>query len=120
MASRKVTDDRCTSGPMAFGIERIRMKHHAHAEHGGQAERAGETERMEKRQDAQEPVVAVQAKHLFHLLDVRADVVMAQHHALRFAGAAAGKNHRGQIIQPGFSFRAEQSLQATGPARTRR
>ena len=82
-----------------FGVERIRMKHHADAERRGQPERAGETERMKKRQDAQEPVVAVQIKHLIHLFNVRADVVMREHHALRLAGAAAGKNHGGQSVQ---------------------
>ena len=68
---------------------------------------------MEERQDAQEAIVVVQAEHLFELLDVRADVVMGQHHALRVAGAAAGENHGGQIVQAGFSFRAQQPLQPT-------
>ena len=58
------------------GVERVRMKHHAHAERGRQAQRAGETERMEKRQDAQDAVASVQAEHLLQLRDVRADVVM--------------------------------------------
>ena len=82
-----------------FGVERIRMKNHADAERRRQPERAGETERMKERQHAQEPVVAVQIKHLVHLLDVRADVEMREHHALRLAGAAAGKNHGGQGVQ---------------------
>ncbi len=87
------------------------MINHAHAQHGRQAERAGESKRMEERQDAQETIPAIQSENLFELLDVRADVVVAQHHAFRLAGAAAGKNHRGQIVQPGFLFRAQQLLQ---------
>ena len=62
--------------PDGPGIERVRMKHHADAEGRRQTERAGETERMEKRQDAQDAVLFVQAEHLFHLRNVRADVVM--------------------------------------------
>ena len=105
---------------MAFRLERIRMINHAHAQHGRQAECAGKSKRMEERQDAQETITVVQSEHLFELLDVRADVVVAQHHAFRVAGAAAGENHGGQIIQLGFSFRAQQPLQNSGPARTRR
>ena len=81
------------------GIERIRMKHHAHAERGGQAQRAGETEGMEKRQNAENAIAFAKAKHLLQLRDVRSDVVMGQHHALGIAGAAAGKNDRGQRVE---------------------
>ena len=66
---------------------------------------------MEERQDAQETIMVVQSEHLFELLDVRADVIVRQHDAFWLAGAAAGENHGGQIVQAGFSLRAQRSLQ---------
>ena len=86
------------------GVERIRMKHHARAELRRQAERDGETERMEKRQDAEQPVVMREVQNVAELFEVREDVVMREHHALRLAGAAAGKNHGGQIVERDFLF----------------
>ena len=62
-----------------LGIERIGVINRAHTQHRRQTKGAGETERMEKRQHAEETIPPVQAEDLFHLLDVRADVVMAQH-----------------------------------------
>ena len=104
--------------PDAFGIERIRMINHAHAQHRRQTERAGESERMEERQDAQETIPVIQSENLFELLDVRADVVVAQHHAFWLAGAAAGKNHRGQIVQSGFSVPRPAVAATSDQART--
>jgi hypothetical protein len=73
-----------------FGI-----KHHAGAEHERQAQRDGETERMKKRQDAEQALRGVEGDDFAALLDVREQVELREHHALRLAGAAAGKNHRG-------------------------
>ncbi len=82
-----------------FGIERVGMVRHPHAQHRRQAKRAREAEGMEERQDAHEAVASVQAEDLFELLDVRADVVVAEHHALGIARAAAGEDDRRQIVQ---------------------
>ena len=97
--------------PDAFGIERIRVIDHADAKDGGQTQRAGETKRMEERQDAEKTIAATQPKHLLQLLDVRANVVMAQHHPLGIARAAAGENHCGKVVQAGFLLRAQNPLQ---------
>ena len=59
---------------------------------------------MEKRQHAEHAIIALKREDLAHLLDVRADVVMREHDALGFAGAATGKNHGGEIVQRIFCF----------------
>ncbi len=94
-------------------VERIRMKHHARADFRRQTERDGEAERMEKRQDAEQPVAMRETQDVAELFEVREDVVMRQHHALRLAGAAAGKNHGGQIVQHDFLFLAGHALEQT-------
>ena len=87
------------------------MVRHPHAQHRRQAKRAREAEGMEERQHAHKAVGPVQAKDLFELLDVRADVVVAQHHALRIARAAAGENDRRQVVQRGFLLASQRALQ---------
>ena len=99
-----------------FGFERIGMIHHPRPQHRRQAKRAGEAERVEERQDAHKAVRAVQAEDLFELLDVRADVVVAQHHAFRLARAAAGEDDRRQVVQRGLASRARASAPASPSA----
>ena len=94
-----------------FGVERVGMVDHPHAQHRRQAERAREAEGMEERQHAHKAVVAVQAEDLFELLDVRADVVVAEHHALRLAGAAAGEDDGRQVVQRGLLLASERALE---------
>ena len=57
------------------------------------------------------PSAAVQAEDLFELLDVRADVVVAEHHALRLAGAAAGEDDRRQVVQRRLLLPPQRALQ---------
>ena len=54
---------------------------------------------MEKWKNSQQPILAREAKDLIHLFDVRADIVMRKHNAFRLARAAAGKDHRRQIVK---------------------
>ena len=99
-----------------FGVERVGMVHHPHAQHRRQAKRAGEAEGMEERQHAHKAVRPVQAEDLLELLDVRADVVVAEHDAFGIARAAAGEDDRRQVVQRGLASRAraERSSQPAG------
>src|SRR5207248_2698845 len=54
---------------------------------------------MKERQDAEDLVTATQWKYLRHLLDVRADVVVREHHAFRLARAAAREDDGSEIVQ---------------------
>ena len=65
------------------------MIRHADAQHRRQPERHRESEGVEEGQHAQQAILAVQHERLPHLLDIRRDVVMREHHALRLARAAA-------------------------------
>ena len=56
--------------------------------------------RMKEGKDTQQRIVSIEHEHLAKLLDVGHDVVMRQHDAFGLAGAAAGKNHGGQIVEP--------------------
>jgi len=51
-----------------------------------------------KRKDAEDLVMAVQHEDLRDLLDVGADVVVGEHDALGVAGAAAGKDDGGEVV----------------------
>jgi len=86
---------------------------HADAQHRRQAERARESKRMKERQDTQHAIAATQPKDLLQLFKVRPHVIVAQHHALGIARAAAGEDHGGQVFQAGFFLRAQDSLQPT-------
>ena len=50
-------------------------------------------------QDAEKSVLRAEVEQLAELLGVRGDIVMGEHDPLRFAGAAAGKNHGGEVVQ---------------------
>ncbi|MDW8309236.1 MAG: hypothetical protein RMK20_07665, partial [Verrucomicrobiales bacterium] len=82
-----------------LGVERIWMISHAHAQQCRGNQRGGKPERMEEWQDAKKPILRVQVEHLPQLLGVGGDVVMREHYALRLAGAAARKDHGGQVIE---------------------
>ena len=86
------------------GIERVGMIHHARADGGGHAQRDREAEGMEKRQDAEHAIMVREIQDVTELLKIRENVVMREHHALGFAGAAAGKNHRCQVVQSNLLF----------------
>src|SRR5258708_1639887 len=54
---------------------------------------------MEEWKNSEQAIFAREAKDLIHLFDVRADIVMRKHNAFRLARAAAGKDHRRQIVE---------------------
>jgi len=87
----------------APGIQRVRIKNDAGAQHHRQAERDGEAEGMEEGQDAQQPLRFVEGDDLAALLDVGEKVELREHHALGLAGAAAGKDDGRQSVQ-GFTI----------------
>src|SRR3984885_7561154 len=53
----------------------------------------------------------VQHERLIHLRNVRRDIEMRQHHALRIARTSARKNNRRQIIEPRQPLAAKQALE---------
>jgi len=53
---------------------------------------------VEKRQDADERIGGLQAQPLVERLDVRPDVVMGKHHALRVPGGAGGEDDRHHLV----------------------
>ena len=79
-------------------IHRIRVIDDAEAVEQRQPQRAGEAERMEERKHAEHAVFAGHPVDLADAFDVGQDVAMRQHHALRRAGAAARKDHRGEVV----------------------
>ena len=85
------------------GVERIGMKDDANGQHCRQPERDREAERMEEGQDAQKDVAFREHEDLPHLLNVGHDVVVREHHAFGFAGAAAGENDGGEVVE-GFGI----------------
>src|SRR5207248_9445306 len=110
------SDQTCTGiflgqGADNAGIQRVRMKHDSRSQNGRQANSHRKTEGVEERKYAQDAVVLIQGKYLAHLLDVGGDVEVRQHYALGVAGRAAGKNHRGQIVDAGSLTAAEVALQ---------
>src|SRR5262249_3239608 len=97
--------------PDGFCIERVRMINRADSNDCRHAERARESKRMEKWQHTKHAILFSQAKNLFELLDVRTNIIMAEHHALRLASTAAGKDHRSEVIQLHFLLTTERALQ---------
>src|SRR5207244_3476989 len=81
---------------------------------GRRAECSGEAERMEERQNSQHPVVAIETEDLIHLPDVRAEIVMGEQDAFRIAGAAAGEDDGGRLIQTGFGLAPERAFEQPG------
>src|SRR5439155_20438423 len=90
------------------------MEDDAKAQRGRRAERSSETERMEERQNPQHPVMAIETKDLVHLPDVRAEIVMGEQDAFRLAGAAAGEDDGGRLIQSGFDLAPERAFKQPG------
>src|SRR5262249_15020687 len=82
-----------------FGVERVGIIDDPCAKNCRPAQRPGKSKRVEEGKDSQQPVMMIEAENLFHLGNVRSNVVMAEHNALRLTSATAGKNHSGQIIQ---------------------
>ncbi len=78
-------------------VERRGVKDESHAVSGAEPENQI-TERVEEREDAEHAVSAVYMQHLAGGFDVRIDAEMREHHAFRFAGAAAAEDDGGQII----------------------
>ena len=58
-------------------------------------------ENVRQGQEGDAAVVFVQGQDLARRLDVRGEVVMAQHHSLGRSRGARGVDHRGQVIGPG-------------------
>ena len=58
---------------------------------------------MKKRQDAEQPLIFVERDYLATLLDIGEQVKLREHDAFRFAGAAAGKNNRSEVVHAGAS-----------------
>ena len=56
---------------------------------------------MKEWQNAEQPLIFVERDDFAALLHVGEQVELRKHDAFGFAGAAAGKNNRRQIIQPG-------------------
>ena len=79
-------------------VEWIGVEDHADALHRGQPKPGGESEGMKEGQDAENLVAAAEHEDLADLADVRHDVEVREHDALGIAGAAAGKDDRGQLI----------------------
>ena len=71
------------------------MIRHADAQHGGCAQRAGESERVEKWQDAQQPIIRGKSEDLSDLLDIGDNVVMREHHPFRITRTSAREDDRG-------------------------
>ena len=61
-------------------------------------QRDREAERMKERHDAQHRVARPRMDDLLDRLDIRADVVMREHHALGHAGRAGGEDDRHHIV----------------------
>src|SRR5262249_4306502 len=57
------------------------------------------------------PVVSVEPENLFELLDVRTDIIMAEHHSFRITGAATGENHGREVIKLDGFGTPERTLQ---------
>ena len=69
-------------------------------------------ERVEDRQDAEQHVVIGQPQNLIDRPDIRADVAMGEHHALRPACRAGGEDDRQQVVL----FQLRQSEPSFQPA----
>src|SRR5271170_4191821 len=72
---------------------------------------------MEEWQDAQEHVVTVELHCLRHLLHIRDDVEVREHHAFWLAGAAARENDCCQIVELRWPLAAEDALKQTARQR---
>ena len=75
------------------------MEHDANARQRRKAECAGEAEGVEEGKNAQDAVAVAQVEDLFELLHVGTKIEMGEHHALRFAGGAAGEDDRRGVVQ---------------------
>src|SRR6266853_5770477 len=69
---------------------------------------------MEKRKHTQESVMAGETKDLIHLVNVRANIVMTEHDAFRLACAAAGENHRREVVEAGIGLSSKSSFEQAG------
>ena len=78
------------------------MKDDADAEDGGQGEGAHEAEGMEEGEDAEEAVASAEVEDLFELFDVGDEVGVGEHDAFGVAGAAAGKDDGGEVVDGDF------------------
>ena len=82
-----------------FGIRWIGMKYGFEALQQWEPERVGVAERVEERQHAEHAIGMIDGKNLRCCIHVREQVPMRKHHAFGCAGAAAGEDHRGQIVR---------------------
>ncbi len=94
-------------------IKRARMIGDANSDHRRKPQRHRESEGMKEGQHAEKRVVAVELHGLRHLLHVRHDIEMRQHHAFRLAGAAARKDDRRQIVKTRTTLAAQHALEQT-------
>src|ERR1041384_3368322 len=80
-------------------VRRIRMINNAETGKQGQPKRAGKSERMKQRQNSHDAVVGCEMNYLTDTLDIGENIMMREHDAFRSSGAAAGENHRGEIVR---------------------
>ena len=81
------------------GIERVEVINNLLVQADGRPDRDREAERVEKRQDAQEDLLGLQANLLLDLMDVGEDVAMGQHDPLGIAGRSRGEDHGRRRVQ---------------------
>jgi len=99
VATRKVTRYFGNQVADGLGVERVGMKDHADAMRHRHPERGHEAKRMEERQNAQYFVTAIEHEDLRHLANVGEQIVMREHYAFGFAGAAAGEDDGSQAVR---------------------
>ena len=87
------------------------MKCHADPHDCRRRQRGGKAEGVEEREDTQKPVPRAEVEQLAQLLGVRQDIVVGEHDPFRFASAATGKNHGGEVVQGARPFASDSSLE---------
>src|SRR6516165_4722959 len=87
------------------------MKRHTDAHHCRGGERGGKAKGMEERKNSQEPVARGEVEQLVQLLGVRSKIVVTEHNPFGFAGAAAGKDDGGNVVEHARLSSAKSSFQ---------
>ena len=81
------------------GIQRIEVIDRRRISTQRQPHRHRIAERMKERQDTQQHVTRMQTQQLVHSIQIRGDVVLRQHHALRLTRGTGSKDHRQRIVR---------------------
>src|SRR5271165_6415422 len=79
-------------------VQRVGVIDNADAIDGGKPQSRHESEGVKEGQNTKDFVPAIEHEHLGYLLNVRHNIRVGQHHALRIAGAAAGEDHCGKLF----------------------